>query len=197
MHLLKKQFEKPQGYIGGLIGWMMDQGNEDRSNYTLSKLQVAPNERLLEVGFGSGRTLDKVQALLSDEGKVIGLDHSEIMYQKAIQRNRVAIAQGKVELYCKCLWEFNTLEDYYDTVYASNVHKFWEKPVTEFRFMRELLKEGGKLVLVFQARSAKAEAIELAITSTTEQFMAAGFDRIETDQQKLETATYISVIGYK
>ena len=197
MHLFKKQLEKPQGYIGGLIGWMMDQNNEERSKYTLSKLQVGPHDQLLEVGFGSGRTLAKVQQLLADGGKVVGVDHSEIMYQKAIQLNRVAIAQGKVELYCKCLWDFNTLEEHYDTVYASNVHEFWQNPITEFRFMRELLRVGGKLVIVFQLQGLKSLAIEQAIEQAKAQFMAAGFDRIESDYQKLKTATCISVIGYK
>ena len=198
MHLLKKQFEKPQGYMGNLIGWMMDKKNEDRSDFTLSKLQVQEGDQLLEVGFGSGRTLEKVQGLLKGGGKVIGVDHSEVMVRKAVQRNQLAISQGKMELYCNCLWDFSTPEDHYDTIYASNVHEFWENPVTEIRYMRELLKEGGKLVMVSQPKWLKSNGyINQAIQQMTAQFLDAGFENITSDYQKTKSGTCLAIIGYK
>lgn len=198
MHLLTKQLEKPQGYFGNLIGWAMAHKNEESSAYMLEKLDVKPTEKLLEVGFGAGRTIEQVSGFLEEEGHLVGLDHSEVMFKQAVQRNTLAISRGNVELYCSCLWDFEGPEDYFDTVYASNVHQFWDNPTTEFRFMRELLKEGGKLVMVFQPKRGKTEEeILQEATTVTEQYINAGFERIEVDYRKMKPATCISIIGYK
>jgi len=198
MHLLMKQLEKPEGLIGSFIGWMMTQKNAERCDFLLEKLEVEPSHKILEVGFGTGNTLARVSDLLDETGELKGIDHSEIMFRKAMEKNEVAIGEKKMNLYNSSLWDFHTPEDYYDIVYASNVHFFWENPVPEFRFMRELLIEGGKLVIVTQPKGNKTEEEVLQIAQhTTEQFMAAGFDNIEVDYKKAKSGTCISVIGYK
>lgn len=151
-----KQFGKPTGTFGRFIGWLLSIKNNDRVNWTLEKLQLKPSDILLEVGYGPGVTLKKVANNLTS-GFIAGTGHSEIMHEQASRRNREHIEKAKVKLECGTVWDLKYPENYFDIIYGSNVHFFWENPTKEFKQLVTLLKTDGRLVMVFQPRWAKTE----------------------------------------
>ena len=82
-------------------------------------------------------------------GFLAGIDHSRIMFKQASKRNKEQITERKVKLECGTVWDLSYPDSYFDIIYGSNVHIFWENPVKEFKGLAELLKPGGRLVMVF------------------------------------------------
>lgn len=77
----------------------------------------------------------------------------------------------------------------------------WENPITEFRFMRELLAVGGKLVTIFNPVTAQNhEEVIFKAYELVEQYVEAGFEEIHVaydNEQQMNAKTLISVVGYK
>jgi len=190
-----KQFGKPTGTIGRFVGWLLSFKNNDRVNWTFEKLRLRPNDTLLEIGYGPGVTLNKVADNLT-LGFVAGIDHSEIMLGQASRRNKIHIEKGKAKLQCGTVWDLEYPENYFDTIYGSNVHFFWKNPAKEFKHLVPFLKPGGRLVMVFQPRLVKTEIKEVA-NETKIQYEQAGLTNIEIDFKKMSPVTCIYISGQK
>ena len=57
----------------------------------------SPSDRVLEIGFGHGRTIERLAGVVTD-GRVCGIDVSDEMLNLAVRRNRLAITEGRIEL---------------------------------------------------------------------------------------------------
>src|SRR5687768_17859149 len=93
------QFHRPRGLGGRAAGWVMATrgSNRERNVWAVQLLDVQPEDRVLELGFGPGVAIREL-AKRADRGLVCGLDHSEVMVSQAIRRNRAAVRAGRVEL---------------------------------------------------------------------------------------------------
>ncbi len=193
--IIIKQFGKPTGTLGRLVGWLLSIKNNDRVQWTFEKLRLQPNDKLLEIGYGSGVTLKKVADNLTS-GFIAGIDHSEIMMEQASRRNKKHIVNGKAKLECGTVLDLKYPENHFDIIYGSNVHFFWKNPVKEFKQLVLFLKPGGRLVMVFQPRLAKTEIKEIADEAKT-QYEEAGLTNIEIDFKKMSPVTCIYISGQK
>ena len=74
---LYDQFREPRGPLGVLAGRIMSKrsSNRDRSTWTVDLLDVQPDDRILELGYGPGVGLEAALRRLST-GRLVGLDHS-------------------------------------------------------------------------------------------------------------------------
>ncbi|GAB7386269.1 hypothetical protein BSNK01_01040 [Bacillaceae bacterium] len=72
--------------------------NKELNQWTISLLNVQPNDRILEVGFGPGIAIQEISGMIED-GSIVGIDPSQTMLSQAQKRNAFAIRQGKVRLY--------------------------------------------------------------------------------------------------
>ena len=194
---LLKQFQKPSGILGMLVGRLMSIKNRERSNWTIEKLNLKPSDYLLEIGFGSGSTFMKIAEKLST-GFIGGIDHSEVMFRQAASKNQKYINENKTRLECGIVRNLNYPENYFDIIYGSNVHFFWKNPVDEFGKLYTLLKPGGRLVMVFQPRWAKSEdQIKEIAEQTKKQYEELGLDNIEIDFKSMNPITCIYIAGQK
>jgi len=192
-----KQFRKPTGGFGQIVGWLMTTKNKARTNWTIEKLQLRPSDILLEIGYGPGVTLKKVSDSLTS-GFVAGMDHSEIMFEQATRRNKRNIERGKVKLECGTVWDIKYPTNHFDIIYGSNVHFFWENPAKKFKHLVSFLKQGGRLVMVFQPRLKNPEdQIEEIAGITKKQYEEAGLTNIKIDFKKMRSLTCIYISGQK
>jgi len=148
-----QQFGKPSGPLGVLAGLVMRMrpSNRLRNSRTLDLLGIQPKDRVLEVGFGPGVAVARAAAL-APEGKVVGVDHSELMLRQARRRNAKAISAGRVELILGSADALPRLEDRFDKVMAVNVYMFWKDPVSVLRGLRQVMSPGGVIALTLQPR---------------------------------------------
>ncbi len=200
-----EQFGKPTGNFGGFVGWLMSIKNKDRAGWTFEKLQLKPTDILLEVGYGPGSTLKRLADNLTT-GFVAGIDHSEVMFKQASNRNKKYIESNKAKLECGTVWDLKYSENYFDTIFGSNVHFFWKTPLDEFKKLVSLLKPNGRLVMVFQPRWTSRAEIKSALIEDEirqiadkikKQFEDVGLTNIEIDFKKMKPVTCIYISGQK
>ena len=93
-----RQFGKPEGLLGGLVGHLMAIKNGARSRWGLGLLEARAGERVVEVGFGPGVDLRRMAQAIGGEGSLAGVDLSPVMVRQAIRRNRAALAAGRARM---------------------------------------------------------------------------------------------------
>jgi trans-aconitate methyltransferase len=194
-HKLIAQFGKPAGMTGEVVAWLMSVSSRSLSQWTIEYIPVNPTDKVLEIGYGNGRTFKKMADRLP-EGFIAGVDHSELMYKKALKRNRQYCNTSRAILQCGTIHEIAFPPYYFDTIFGNNVHFFWNNPVHEFYRLRSLLRPGGKLVMIFQPRWAKsAKAVQEIAIETSVQFQLAGFSDIQIDYKPMRQVDGIAVSG--
>lgn len=154
---LIRQFGRPSGAFGWLAGKIMAHrsSNIERNLWTVSLLDLQPEDVVLEIGFGPGVAVEAAAHRISS-GKVVGLDHSPMMWREARRRNRQAIVQGRVELICASVESVSSLPCQFDKVFAVNCLMFWDNPQDALRSIRSKMKEGGLIAVTHQPRGQGA-----------------------------------------
>jgi ubiquinone/menaquinone biosynthesis C-methylase UbiE len=123
-------FAQPKGRLGSLAGFIMAhrRSNIERSNWALSILDLKPTDRVLEIGFGPGLTIQRLNRIVT-EGAVLGLDHSDVMVRQASRRNKKAISGGRVRLLLGSASDLPPIEAPLDKILDINSFQFWDNPV--------------------------------------------------------------------
>jgi SAM-dependent methyltransferase len=116
-------FACPQGFSGAVIGYLMAWTHGWRNTWVLSLLNVKPDDRVLEIGFGPGTEMRRV-AQLAKRGFVAGIDLSEVMLRQASRRNRGYIREGRVELRLASMSAIPYPDGSFDKVFGINCIQF-------------------------------------------------------------------------
>lgn len=194
--IMERQFGKPSGIAGRFVGWLMAASNKKLSEWTVEKVNARGTDRILEVGYGPGVTLEQVADKLST-GIIVGVDYSAVMYRMAQKRNYRHTASKKSVLRCGTIDDLGYPRMYFNTIYGADVHFFWKDPVKEFSKLRRSLRAEGKLLIVFQPRWAKTagEIREIANTCRL-QLEQAGFLSVEIELKRAKPVTMVSITAY-
>lgn len=131
------------------------ESNRLRNEWAVSLLDVGPKDHVLEVGCGPGLAL-ALAAELASEGRVVGVDHSELMAKLAAKRNRASIAAGRVEVVEGTAETALSRGELFDRVFAVNVLQFWDEPAQTLRLLHGTMKPGGIIGIAFQPRNKGA-----------------------------------------
>ncbi|MBT2639518.1 class I SAM-dependent methyltransferase [Bacillus sp. ISL-39] len=176
---MAKQFEKPKGILGKLAGTIMYFENRKINRWSINKLQVNKNDRILEVGFGPGYG---IKTLMSNfRGiEVDGIDLSAKMKEEAAKRNKEWIETGKVQLTIGDVIDFQP-DHRYNKIISVNNYPLWDQPHTSLRHLFRLLKQGGRIVLTVQPREegSTAETAKHLGERMKRDLMNAGFKNPE------------------
>lgn len=153
------QFHRPHGLGGYVAGWVMAHrsSNVRRNRWVVSLLDVQPSDRILEVGFGPGIAIAALSVITPD-GVIFGVDHSDVMVRVARRRNAAAVRTGRVDLR---LATADALPDFgapLDKVLAVNSMGFWPEPVARLKELHALLGAGGTIAVASQPRCSGATA---------------------------------------
>ncbi len=142
----EKKLSHPNGVIGIVIRDLMNRHNARMNAFAVGQLQLAPSDRVLEIGFGGGSTLP---ALLNTGAFVAGVDRSYDVigwakrhFTKAIETGRAEFRQGNVESL-----PFN--EAAFDKICTVNTVYFWTSLEAGFAEIYRVLKSGGRAIVGF------------------------------------------------
>jgi ubiquinone/menaquinone biosynthesis C-methylase UbiE len=150
-NFITKQFSNPSGLLGKFIGNRMAKGNVYDAQWTISLLDIRPNHRLLEIGFGPGVSTQMASEKAS-KGFVAGIDHSWTMVQSASQRNADAIQSGRMELKEGDVTSLPYPDQSFDIAYSLHSIYFWQNPVNCLKEIKRVLKPGGLLAITIQPK---------------------------------------------
>lgn len=195
---LVQQFGKPSGLLGAIAGLVMRvrPSNRERGQRTLDLLDIRPEDRVLEVGFGPGLAVERAAALAS-RGKVVGIDHSEVMLRQATRRNARAIDAGRVELLIGSAERLPEFPMCFDKAFAINVYMFWGDPAAVLRGLRGALKPSGAMALTLQPR--RRGATDADARTAAERMAAslreAGFEGVRIEILDMAPVNAACVLG--
>jgi ubiquinone/menaquinone biosynthesis C-methylase UbiE len=145
------QFRNPSGFFGRCIANDMARGNVFAARWTVSLLDIQPDSRVLEIGFGPGVSTQYAAAEAS-HGFVVGIDHSKTMVQAARKRNAEAIRSGRMDLREGDVASLPHADEYFDTAFSIHSIYFWTRPVDCLKELRRVLKPGGLLAITIQPK---------------------------------------------
>ena len=111
----------------------------------MARLDLAPGERVLDVGCGCGQTLLELGDLVGPEGRVLGVDISEPMVERArtraADRSSVSVALADAQTHAFAPADF-------DAAFSRFGVMFFEDAVAAFANLRRALVPGGRLAFV-------------------------------------------------
>jgi ubiquinone/menaquinone biosynthesis C-methylase UbiE len=177
--LLMRMFGRPKGVLGRLGGVIMARVNRDAAAQVIEVLDVRPDDKVLEIGFGPGVA---IQLLLHrvPAGSVAGVDYSQEMVRQAAARNAAALRNRRVDLRYGSVERLPFADETFDKALAINSMQAWPDARAGLREIRRVLKHGGNAALGFTVNSGQPkEGVE-------ELLAAAGFAQVRiTDRSKL------------
>jgi SAM-dependent methyltransferase len=186
---LVRQFGHPHGIGGRLAGWVMAHrsSNRQRNRWVVSLLDVRPTDRVLEIGFGPGLAIAELSRRATG-GTVYGIDHSEVMLQRATKRNAAAIRAKHVELVRASVEQPPHFEEPLDAILAVNSLGFWPEPTQRLAELRTLLRPGGRIAIAAQPRcpGATEETSAKAAREIETLLREAGFSQIHVETLDLD-----------
>jgi ubiquinone/menaquinone biosynthesis C-methylase UbiE len=141
------QCRKPSGVFGRFLLWDMNRHHSKLTDWGLSHVSIKPNDKILDVGCGGGRTIHKL-AVAASAGKVYGIDYSESSVAAARRANAHWIDVGRVEIQHGWVSQLPFANETFDLVTAIETHLFWPNLPEDFREIFRVLKQGGALLIV-------------------------------------------------
>jgi ubiquinone/menaquinone biosynthesis C-methylase UbiE len=105
-------------------------------------------ERIVELGFGPGRTLGRIAVT---RATVIGVETSPAMIRTANRRNREHIRAGGMRLLHSDGITLPIDTDSIDGAVSVHTVYFWPKPTETLNELARVLRPGGRLVIAFRA----------------------------------------------
>ena len=141
-------FRKPRGFVGRLVVGMMNKGHAPMTRAVVERLDIAPEDVVLDIGCGGG---EAVRLMAAKAGLVIGIDISDVSVRKSLAVNRLAVESGRVSISLSSVLDMPfpresfTLATAFETVY------FWEDIQECFSRVYSALKPGGRFAITVEA----------------------------------------------
>ena len=202
------QARKPKGLFGRYLINKMNRVHVKLAKWGLSHVNIKSDFIILDVGCGGGINVHNL-AKIATNGKIYGIDHSELSVKMAKKLNKRFIKEGRVEIKQASVSSLPYEKNTFDVVTGFETYYFWPDLINDLRGIRNILKPGGILVLICEEYKSKNEALRQISEEhakmfniqihTPEEFrdffIKAGFSEIKMfEDQKY---SWITVIGKK
>jgi len=193
---LRKQFAKHEGTLGWFVGHVMAMKNRERSEFVFSVLDLKPQDRVLELGFGPGADIARASQAAAF---VAGIDHSDVMVKQASKRNAAAIRDGRVKIELASASKLPFPEEHFDKIFAINSAQFWKDSVATLREAARVLRPGGSITLAVQPRQkgATEDHAHQAGRGLADAMKKAGFSDIYAESRVMKPVSTVCVLGKK
>ena len=119
-------------------------GHRDFYSNTARVLDLKPEDRLLEIGFGSGYF---IKDYASHVARIAGVDISEDMVSLAGGVNKELVQSGRAEFRLGDVSSLPYGDCEFSVVVGIETFFFWREPAESLREIHRVLEPGGRLVL--------------------------------------------------
>jgi ubiquinone/menaquinone biosynthesis C-methylase UbiE len=142
-----KQSRKPAGGFGIFYARLMNIEHSYVTRWGLSHISINKDDTILDIGCGGGKTVNTL-AKIATEGKIYGIDYSEVSVAVAINTNKKLIHAERVEILHASVESLPFPDNMFNLVTAIESYYFWPDLVTTLKEIRRVLKPGGSLILI-------------------------------------------------
>lgn len=135
------QFGNPRGFVGMVCCVIMNVINRAMYKNTIALVDVSPDDKVLDIGFGNGYLLQ----LLYNKCKcdMYGIDISDDMVTAATSRNARAFRDGKLHLQWGDCCDLPFDENSFAAVTSINTVYFWNNTEDGLAEIHRVLKHGA------------------------------------------------------
>ncbi|PBB16529.1 hypothetical protein CK219_28580 [Mesorhizobium sp. WSM4313] len=138
---IAKQLSWPAGIGGWLVPVGMNRGNARLNSFALDQLQLVPQDRVLEVGFGGGAALPR---LVRGASFVCGVDRSRDGVSAASRRFADAVHAKRAEFHAGTVEKLPLPNATFDKALSVHTVYFWQSlEVGTAELARVLIPAGG------------------------------------------------------
>jgi len=204
MEKILKQARMPTGRFGTFCARLMNIGHSNVTRWGLSHISINKNDMILDIGCGGGKTVNTL-AKIATEGKIYGIDYSEVSVAVSTSKNKRLIEKGQVKILHTSVDSLPFSDDMFDLVIAVESYDFWSDLINNLKEIRRVLKTGGSLILVnemyrderFEKRNSNLARIGNFTYHLPEEYRVflrdAGYSSIKIEV--LENKNWIAAIG--
>ncbi|MDR2830213.1 MAG: class I SAM-dependent methyltransferase [Methanobrevibacter sp.] len=197
---------KPEGELGSKLLERMNESHEKLAQWGISHLNIENNDIILDIGCGGGVNVKRFNEMVPN-GKVYGLDYSEVSVEKSTKLNESAIKEGKVEIVQGSVSELPFENDTFNIVAGFETIYFWSNLIKDLKEVKRVLKPEGMIFICNEAvgedyvlEKMKEEIVLLNMKIYSEEelrlsFFDAGF--IDFFTFRKEKTDWISAIARK
>ncbi len=185
MTKMLNQCRKPKGRFGRIMAKGMNKGAHAKmAVWSLNHVLVKPNDIILDIGCGGGGNVNKL-AKIAIEGKVYGIDNSEISVEISKKVNKELIENGNVEIQHASVSSLPFNENTFDLVTGYETYYFWPDLINDLKGVYKVLKPGGILALINEGYISENEKYR----KRNEKWAKIGNFEIHTPEQFKEFLT--------
>ena len=148
---LIKNARKPEGELGHQILDRMNKSHESMAQWGVGHFEISKDSKILDIGCGGGRNLERFAAQISENGRVVGIDYSEVSVEKSTKLNQKAIDEGIVNVLQGSVSDMPFYDETFDIVTGFETIYFWPDVINDLKEVNRVLKKGG---LVFFCNEA-------------------------------------------
>ena len=143
-----RQVKKPTRFVGRLFAWLMNGSHATLTDWALTHLEVNKDAKVLDVGCGGGRTIEKLAGIVA---AVYGVDYAAGSVAASRAHNRRLIAEGKVFIEEASVSQLPFADGFFELVTAVETQYYWPDTTNDMREILRVLKPGGGLMVVAES----------------------------------------------
>jgi ubiquinone/menaquinone biosynthesis C-methylase UbiE len=147
MEKILKQARMPTGRFGTFWASFMNIGHSNLTRWGLNHISINKDDTILDIGCGGGRTVNTL-AKIAAEGKVYGIDYSEVSVAVSTSKNKKLIDAGRVRILHASVDSLPFPDDMFNLVTAVESFYFWPDLINNLQEIRRVLKPGGSVIIV-------------------------------------------------
>lgn len=189
---LIKNARKPVGELGHKILDRMNRSHEEMAQWGVSHFEINEDSKILDIGCGGGRNIERFSKQISENGRVVGIDYSEVSVEKSTELNKDAIDEGIVNVLQGSVSEMPFYDETFDIATAFETVYFWPDFINDLCEVNRVLKKGGMIFICNEAVYREGEMekyddlvelLDMKIYSEDvleKSLKKAGFDEVES-----------------
>ena len=145
-----EQARQPSGLFGRIVmPVVFDRGNAFLNGFVDSLMTVQPNDRVLEIGCGTGKLIN-IMAKKINKGIISGIDFSSTMVTIAKRKNKKSIANGIVNIIQANFDDISYTKGSFTKACSVNTLYFWKNIENTVKKVFDLLEYGGQFAVAFE-----------------------------------------------
>lgn len=137
---------KPMKLTGQIMVKLMNYGHRDISEWGLSHLKIDKDAKVIDIGCGGGANIDRLLKMCP-EGKIMGIDYSEVSVKSSRRRNRRCVRRGQCHIIEGNVANLPFEDRTFDAATAFETIYFWPDIVDSFKEVLRVLKPNGKFLI--------------------------------------------------
>jgi SAM-dependent methyltransferase len=163
----------------------------ERFIWATEMLNISPSDNILEIGCGAGLFAEQIAGKLTT-GKLMAIDRSSPMLEKAKKRNRKFIDNGRSEFIASDFLSSGLPNSYFNKVVAFNVNFFWKEPAVELEKIKDTLATKGFLYVLYDSPfKIDISAADPIVHKLVENL----FDILDVQLKKLQPSSAFCIIS--